>query len=755
MAAGMFSSTLSKFEQEIENVNLLTTLKELSGLHKEDLIILSWNKDYIGVPLNISIELPPNGNYNDIDIRPIEPVVVVFNLKSYPRIAPKVYSDRYDFPKDKLAHLYVAINGKPPALCLVRGDINEWYSNKQIKDLIIRTENWFRDAATGELIQDGNQFDPLRLEGYYGTIIYDYDQLYEIVSKNKSFHSGGNFTIGLFIMQPQFDNDKGLAFKLEEIVTIENVKDLFTKLRKEDEKKSLDKNIYQIGYITWSEAGQVYPDYLLDFPRNWPSFKLYCSNYGIELASIEESIVNYGFRVTPIICGIKRPKSIIGFSGDIEFINFTLINSKEIIDGKISDEATIIFQAHNQPLTLKKAAEISGLPFSVQPPRSFVIGCGALGSKIVMHLARSGWTNFLLSDPDRLSPHNLVRHALYADSEGMNKAQALTKEIEKIYPSDKLDIYPLASPGEYGLQESLINQYDFIMDFSASNSFFHSLIASQTNQKTKICKAYLSDYGNLGILLIEGENRNPRIDDLQIFLYLQSRTTPFIASWLSREFGVDHTVHLTIGVGCNSETVILSDDVVSLHSSLFSGMIKDQLETTKKNGEIYLNQIYNTPYFHNSTKEIMMSQVTILQAENDPSWQIRFFPGIIEKMKSEMQKANAIETGGVFLGTANFKTKTIHIVELIDAPNDSEANEVCFFRGINGLSKNVEEISSVSGGQLGYIGEWHSHPYGPEGMSCIDNQTVKRFKKEFNDLSSPLPVFLAIITPNRVIPYVY
>ncbi len=120
-----------------------------------------------------------------------------------------------------------------------------------------------------------------------------------------------------------------------------------------------------------------------------------------------------------------------------------------------------------------------------------------------------------------------------------------------------------------------------------------------------------------------------------------------------------------------------------------------------------------------------------------------------------MRKAGRNETGGIFIGVANHKTKTIHVVGLIDAPPDSRANPVCFFRGYQGFPEQVGAVVEGSGGQLGYIGEWHSHPHGPNAPSETDMENVSKFKTEFDLLVPPLPVFMTIVTPNAVLPYVY
>ncbi len=59
------------------------------------------------------------------------------------------------------------------------------------------------------------------------------------------------------------------------------------------------------------------------------------------------------------------------------------------------------------------------------------IGCGSVGSKIAMHLARSGQGPFKLIDKAPFSPHNVARHALTPIPEipGQPKASLLAHEI--------------------------------------------------------------------------------------------------------------------------------------------------------------------------------------------------------------------------------------------------------------------------------------------------------------------------------------
>ena len=764
MAQKLFSESLQKYTGAIDNPLLKESILGLGKLvGVRNLSYYQWDERSIAISLKAPVELPPLGNFEGIDIRPKEPILILADIKDYPNIPPLVCPDRLDFPKNSLAHLYVAKKGKPPAFCLVRGEIAEWYSNKTLKDLFIRTANWLRDAASGELTEDGDQFDPIRLEGYIGTMIYDYDQVVNVVNTKQSYVEGANFSIAMF---ERTDADKGFAFKLIRIVTAENLESSLNDVTKKAKEKSDDpssKKTYHFGYILWSDTTDTYSKYSIHFPEDWNSLKEFCSEYGISMLQFEKQIAENDQNVfvnIPVIIGIRRPKKIIGFSADVEFINFLVrIDTTDVENGSIINNVPVSFSKHGQPLSRERAKEISGKQVNLGD-YSLIAGCGALGSKVVMHFARSGATNYILADPDDLSPHNLVRNALLGNSEGLAKAHALKKEIKAIFPYEKMHLLLSAKNSGTGFLDPEISKFfSWILDFTASNAFTLTLVRTNFETKPRIVKAYITDFGNLGVVYFEGKDRNPRLDDLQVMLYAQYKDDTSIAEWLKREAensDESNNLSITVGVGCNSETTVLSDDIVSLHSAYISCVIKSESQQTQtEEGKIYINELKHQPSFSNFPRMLSIPAMDVLTPINDPSWQIRMKPGILEIMKSEMGLALPSETGGVFVGCANYKTKTIHVIDLIKAPPDSHANPACFFRGVEGLPDAIKNINQSTGNQLGYIGEWHTHPFGPNQMSTTDAATVRKFKGEFSNLQTPLPVFLMIVTPTHILPFVY
>ncbi|UOY05718.1 ThiF family adenylyltransferase [Muricauda sp. SCSIO 64092] len=417
MARSLHSTGYEGFEGEISQhlFEDLSLLRAFTG--KRKLKLLKWDDKRIAIPLRLSVELPPRGTYEGVDIRSKEDILFVFHPTMYPNIPPRVYSDRKSFPKDQLSHLYISKDGKPAPFCLVRGNYKEWYANKRITDLVIRVQNWLADAASGDLVEDGGQFDPMRLEGFCGTTIYKYHELAEVVNSDKALEGTKNMAL-LLIKELQQDTDKNQpSYEVVRILTSkedveEALKPIVQAISKEAE--GIKVNRYMFGAIYWQEEKTPNPHYFSELPYDLLTLLKFGKNTGINMGSIISLIPLFkinGIDQFPIIVGVKRPKPLIGYSGDIEFFNFFLrINEDDIKENEIENNVRVSFQQHKEPLSVQKAREVSGSKSKIDS--ALIFGCGAVGSKVTMHLIREGYDKLCLLDSDTIEPHNMIRHAL-------------------------------------------------------------------------------------------------------------------------------------------------------------------------------------------------------------------------------------------------------------------------------------------------------------------------------------------------------
>lgn len=758
------SNTLSAFTGDIANDALLETLSKLRELAgHSDLPILQLRKGWIAVPVKLMVDLPPLGTVANLDIREQEPIMIGFSLEQYPSTAPNVYTNRPDFPKSIVPHMYLPTDGLPPGFCLVKGGsaaLDEWYSNKTIKDVLIRVANWLRDAGAGVLAIDGGQFDPLRLVSYSGYMTYDYDHLARIVRQKTALLPNGNFAC--LQIEDTAPKSARYSWYLRKIVSGDQLDTAINEEETERNKESDDrsKKMLYRGFLLWADKDEPIDNFDVDLPRTWENFKDFCSKHHIDPVPIEQELIKWpsAYITYPIIVAIKRPLQVLGFSDSIEFLHFEMVLRKEAFDEKgIRPETKLDINAHLQPLTTQKAQTISA--FSPSASDSVLIaGAGALGSKIVLHHLKCGRKNMLVMDTKALFPHHMVRHGLGTAYLYEDKAKALEKEAKRLFPYESNTLTGIPVNAEMVLNpEPPADYFDWVYDFTAATAFYNRLIKAKLPAKTKVAKGYISDFGNIGILMIEGQQRNPRLDDLQVLLYQQALKDAEIQKWLQREAAAESSgQNILIGVGCSTDTTVLSDDIISIYAAWMSRQLKQEIaRTPRADGLIFLNRIQHDPYFAPFVTAHTIQPLAVMAAVNDPQWQLRFAYGILNDLKTQMQQASPNETGGTLVGCANYKTKTIHVTDTIAAPPDSTANEVCFCRGKEGLVEVVQHINDKTGGQLGYIGEWHSHPDGPNGMSRKDNQTVNRFKREYIRETTPLPVFLVIVTPDAILPFVF
>jgi sulfur-carrier protein adenylyltransferase/sulfurtransferase len=77
-----------------------------------------------------------------------------------------------------------------------------------------------------------------------------------------------------------------------------------------------------------------------------------------------------------------------------------------------------------------------------------IVGCGSLGSKIAVSLARSGVRAFVLIDDDVMKLGNLVRHELDADSLGLHKAHGLEARLKAVAASMDVSVRRVALGGQ-------------------------------------------------------------------------------------------------------------------------------------------------------------------------------------------------------------------------------------------------------------------------------------------------------------------
>lgn len=787
MANNIFSTRLKSIKEKEIPKKILSAIKELKQIYSDQKIeALEWNNYHAAVPVCIKINLPTRGPIDGIDIREIEPIIILFNKQQYPFKAPSVYSNRIDFPKEKLPHLNPSSKDMPASFCLYRGDLDSWFIEHSLKELIDKTKSWLEDAATGNLIREYDRFEGTRIDERYGYNVFDINEFISIVESywERNETTGGHVFLRYKILNastdPLLNIDKySISFDYqvsEEILTksLENATRINQILDECTENISTQALVSQtrfqiFGILAWPPKNAVSDKYFADFPKNLTELIDLAINFNIDLNKALQQFFTNKLNLTteiPITIAILRPQKLINYESNIEFLTFLLKLPKEEIEDldRFYKAISVDILGHRNPLTVKKAREISGNT-DLDYGNLLFLGSGAIGSKMILHFARNGFVNSSIIDADIISPHNLVRYGLIHESLGWNKAEAMKNTIKGIFYSDEKSVKVEAIKNNainlfLKSSELKLNTYDWIIDTTASPLILYLLTLVNERNFPNCCRCEIANRGKLGMMYIEGENRKPRLDDLQVLVFDMAIDLCYVSKWLQlnrneRETELGSRLQeVNIGISCSSETMRLSDDLVSLHSAAFTtGFKKIVKQNRVKEGYIQLNVYDEDNEVPFSFRTIKIPQTIVLKCRNNSTWEVRIQSGIDTNLKELLGESKPNETGGILIGLINKNTNTVYVTRATKAPSDSTSTPYAFVRGISHIPDEIQQIHERTGSMLGYVGEWHTHPNGMPGLSDQDLLSVEKIKHNLDKV--PMPTFILIVTERGLYPYIF
>jgi hypothetical protein len=106
-------------------------------------------------------------------------------------------------------------------------------------------------------------------------------------------------------------------------------------------------------------------------------------------------------------------------------------------------------------------------------------------------------------------------------------------------------------------------------------------------------------------------------------------------------------------------------------------------------------------------------------------WEIAIDAGLVRRIRAMRGSRILSETGGILFGLVDIPAKRIHLVDASAAPQDSDEQPGSFVRGVSGVEELMERVRQRTGGQVRYVGEWHSHPPRSSARpSAIDGQQI-------------------------------
>ena len=659
------------------------------------------------ISATVSVGLPSKfikAKMTKIGVRSKEEVRFVF-LETFPLNAPKILL-RNDFPRC-FPHINPSETKVNP--CIYEGNLSELLQQSEwMNGILNQLVDWLEKAASNDLLNYDQGWEPMRNDEHSGFMLYDIDNVINAYTDKKSV-------------------------VLTNTINYEERKNTIITGNLCDNNKKKDAHVLYI--LTEEIINKYIPNSIIKLSDLYS----YAQSIGISdiKAIIERNdIANINEDKLFVILSIKRPIIIIGSDKNIEFLNFIIHKSnhrkkkKRELKRMLPDckVGMLTHISDRSPSLLKR---LSGTQTKVDENKNIaLIGCGSLGSKIGMHLARNGNGPFLCIDNDIFMPHNNARHALTL-TWAQNKAELLSLSMFSISKVRSKAINKTAFSADY-------SNTRLIIDTTASLSVKHFLMGNI--KLPPIISGGLYSQGRHGILFVENKSKTSRLTELWAYLYFQSLERTEVRKTL---FSTQED-HAQIGQSCSSQTMIVDDSRISLFASTMSLILQRILEDgLPKDGEIHLLE-YDDNYSL-TTKALTVPNNIHVQTFKERDWQVSLSKNVYEQMKKLMNQKAPSETGGVLLGTVFLYAKKVVITGLIPAPPDSTEKPNMFVLGTDGLEKRIKIIEKKTNGKVTYLGTWHSHPHGGNA-SQTDNKTYKKlfFVRNYE------PTICLIVTPNKV-----
>ena len=386
-------------------------------------------------------------------------------------------------------------------------------------------------------------------------------------------------------------------------------------------------------------------------------------------------------------------------------------------------------------LSRKSAALANGVPSSAI--KILAVGAGALGSQLIVSLARSGFGAWTIVDEDDLLPHNLARHALMGGMVGGPKASGLVQCLNSLYEEPnpaKAIVADVLNPGE--AREELLRAYaeaEVVLDAAASVPVARHLALDVESPARRI-SLFLNPLGTDLVVIAEDKGRTITLDMLEAQYYRSAVSNPALDGHLGTVPG-----RLRYGRTCRDISSTIPSHLVTIHAAIAHQAVRELIASPNASIKVWRCDPQNCA----------VQPVNIKPSPGERLERGDWTLVIDQNLRTRLDDLRASrlpnETGGVLLGSLDLARSIIYIVDTVPSPPDSLEWPTLYVRGCEGLLARVEEMGEQSGGQLEYIGEWHSHPIGCPPIPSSDDLVVFGWLTEHMDHAG-LPALMAIVS---------
>jgi hypothetical protein len=682
--------------------------------------------------VEIETELPSewrSAGQSPSGVRRVEPISFRFGPQ-YPVYPPQIRL-RADFDRSH-PHIQPGSAEDLPEPCLVAGSPRELLRSPGILGLVEQLSNWLDKAAMVELIDPKQGWEPVRRDHVEDVLVAEGGWLKSLVKNEEGCFA---FQLSyLALSRDGFDTYRITLRKAERVALGPELAEEFT--FREYEQGRTGNGIALVAWSGKRPDGSLFlaDHYMPETVATVEDLLGRADHLGCR-ACLEPklTLLQGRFRSSKLKVSVplavvllaRRPYPVIGGRSPIELCPYVLeLRGKDDLSSR---SFKVVRPAmHREDISDSLMREASGDDRTDPGAPWSLIGCGSLGSKLAMHMARAGRAPASIVDRASMLPHNYARHAVYPTGGSSKygivgaKASLLKDALSELgrTPKDH-DVDVVSHMMAQRSLGALIDKDGFAVVNTTGSATVRETLGSTAYSGTRprVVETCLLGSGEAGLMTVEGPADNPSTTDLICEAYLKIHHRPELADMI---FGTRAT-EIAVGQGCSALTMPLRDSKLSLFAAAFGERLyRLQNEGAPADGGLLLLGRLGSDGLSQSWTEKKIDPRIVLHSDGIG---VRISPEVDRTIKEEIGRRRGSETGGILFGRYCDISQQFHVVGSLPAPPDSKFSKEEFVLGTEGLKSLLRKLIDGTAGALYPLGTWHNHLV-PSGPSAKDRNTA-------------------------------
>ncbi len=447
-----------------------------------------------------------------------------------------------------------------------------------------------------------------------------------------------------------------------------------------------------------------------------------------------ERVQHAGFLVRSNMCSLGEALGVLNFDKEQKkYFKLILLGDAQPQESAGWHDIEVVPADIVFANTMGAANAFSGISHESTDFAGLLAGVGSLGSALAEIWACEGWGRWTYVDHDRVDAHNVARHTAKYQDIGLHKVRTVARSaVNNYYPG-------VVRPGV--IPDSAVNfenedickavsESTLVVDTSTTLDV--PRVIALRDETPRSMSAFFTPSGQDSVLLAEDHDRNIRLDSLEAQYYRAILENDWGGSHLDK-----HRGDIWVGNGCRDISGVMPTELVQLHSALLARRIRQ----TRDQNDARITVFCVIDEQGVAVREVEPKATAVFPLRD---WAVVIDSETIDKLSRIRAQALPSETGGVILGFIDQHPHRIYVVDILDAPFDSEESCSSFVRGTDGLLGILKEAQQRTAGIVSYLGEWHSHPPGCGAIpSCLDLRLIDYLSRQLADDGQPALMAIA------------